>query len=1750
MIDVLQRVHRLTESQRRLLRFRLGGTACEGGGEPRLVGYIASRSDEPATAQDLRGFLAGRVPDYMVPSAWVFLSSFPLTSRGKVDRKALSGLARTVPALEPTQVFPQNGIERAIATIWEDLLGVRTVGLYDNFFDLGGHSLLLPNLLGKVQSLSQREVSMIDLFRYPTVHALAAYVRANGDSMHEQVDEHPAGEGSESSVHRARQLRQTGSSGEVQGSGDAQQRLGKRDGGDIAIVGIAGRFPGANNIDAFWNNLCEGIESVSTLSPIELLESGVTPELFGRANYVPARAVLEGIDLFDAEFFNVTPKEAELMDPQQRLFLECAWEALEHAGYNPELYRGSIGVYGGSSTSGYLFNLFSDRVLLQSAADMMAMLGVEKDSLSTRVSYKLNLEGPSLAVQTACSTSLVAVHLACQGLLNGECNMALAGGVSINVPQKVGYLYHEGGIASPDGHCRTFDADAKGTIGGSGVGIVLLKRLAEALNDGDHIWAVIKGSAVNNDGASKVGYTAPRIEGQAKVIRAAQLAAHVAADSITCVEAHGTGTPMGDPIEVAALTQAFRAETARNGFCAIGSVKTNIGHLDAAAGIAGLIKTVLALHHKQIPPSLHFVKPNPHVDFSKTPFYVNSKLIGWEGGGAVRRAGVSSFGLGGTNAHVILEEAPALPREPNHVIPRPQLLLISARSEAALEAATDRLVEHLRRHLTADLAQTAYTLQLGRKAFSYRRWLVADSVEEVERGLARRADCVHTRGPVTCERPVVFLFSGQGAQYPTMGRSLYDDEPVFREHVDRCAELLTTHLGLDIRTLLFAETTAEQALLSQTAMTQPALFVIEHALATLWMAWGIQPVGMMGHSIGEYVAACLAGVFSLEDALAVVAVRGRLMQSMPVGAMTAVSMSERDAQTYLRDALTLAAVNAPRQCVFSGSIQAITTLEENLAKDGLQSRRLNASHAFHSYMMEPILEPFTQCVAGVTRHAPKIPWVSNVTGQWVTPEQAVNPAYWASHLRRTVRFSEGVHTLWQQPERILLEVGPGRTLSTLAQSHAEGRDILTLASLGEAKSGKSETTSMLKTMGHLWGAGVQVDWVRVRAREHRRRIPLPTYPFERRRHWVEPLRPVPAVSLHSVVARKADISEWFYQLSWKRSFLSCGSSQPVDGRWLIFLDEDGVGPVIVENLRRWGRSVVTVTTGEQFQRLAEGVYTVRPAQAEDYDALAADLDLHDEMPSRLVHCWNACTGSDEHTMVDRFQQAQARGLYSLLFLARAFGARGQARPLRILVLSSGLHDVTGNEPLHPERATLLGACRVIPQEYAALTCRMVDLDRDGRQSSRDDRMVDRLMAEIEADDDCSVVALRGSHRWVQTFEPITFREKPEPPIVLRSRGVYLITGGLGGVGLWLAEYLVRTMQARVILTGRSSVAPEHHERLQRLEQIGGEVLTLQADAADVEQMRNVVAMAKERFGVIHGVIHAAGIAGGGLIELKTSEALQAELAPKAIGALTLDHVFQHETMDFVLLCSSLTALTGGVGQAGYCAANTFLDAFAQFQTKRGRRVLSVNFDRWRHVGMAVHLEARFKALKIDDVELDGMTPQEGQEVFHRILHHADLPQIAVSVRDWSALPTQGVDAKVMRLAGLAAQKPSKSGSSGTVSVDPTMKLSGTLEEQVATLWMQLIGIERVGPQDDFFSLGGESLLALQILNRVQEVYRVDISLRQFFNAPTVAGLAEHIRTARIDERPQAPDITPLPREARRLYGVALQAGTVSKGKGG
>lgn len=893
----------------------------------------------------------------------------------------------------------------------------------------------------------------------------------------------------------------------------------------IAIIGLAGRFPGAKDAAAFWENLRQGVESISPLTDEQLEAAGVPPAVRDLPGYVKRRPLLEGAAMFDASFFGYSPHEAARMDPQHRLFLETAWEAVEHAGYDTERHPGAVGVFAGSHQTAYLLaNLSPHREAIEEFLGcrqtnaLPTFLGNDKDFLTSRVAYKMNLRGPAVTVQTACSTALVAVVMACDSLRSGQTELALAGGVAVLLPEHKGHVFQEGGIQSPDGHCRSFDANAQGTVFGSGVGVVVLKRLSVALADGDTIHAVIRGAAVNNDGSLKASYTAPAVEGQAAVIRAAQEQGGVAPDTITYVEAHGTATALGDPVEIAALTQAFRRGTARNQFCALGSVKTNVGHLDAAAGIAGLIKTVLALREKQIPASLHFAQPNPRIDFASTPFKVVTQLTPWTTPpGTPRRAAVSAFGVGGTNAHVVLEEAPAAETAPS--TRGAQLLLLSARTPTALEAATARLGGFLRAAGAPDLADVAYTLQVGRREFGHRRMLVvrdsADAAQLLEKPDPRRVLTQLCQGRDT---PVVFMFPGQGSQYAGMGASLYEQEPVFRESVAVCAGLLREHLELDVTRLICppeAEKTWAEEKLAQTRYAQPALFTMEYALARLWLSWGIQPAAMVGHSLGEYVAATLAGVFTLGRAVEIVAERAKLIEARPPGAMLAVRLPERELQPLLGGALDLAAVNSPALCVASGPDEAIAALEQELRARSVPTIRLKAAHAFHSAAMDAVTAPLARRLRKRPLQTPTLPLISSVTGRALTDAEATDPEYWAQHARRTVRFADAIGALCDEP-RVFLEVGPGVALTTLARQHSSRTDDhAVLASLPSVR--EPEQAALLGALGRLWLAGVRPEWGKFHAREKRRRVPLPTYPFERKRHWVEPARTVVAAASPVVV---------------------------------------------------------------------------------------------------------------------------------------------------------------------------------------------------------------------------------------------------------------------------------------------------------------------------------------------------------------------------------------------------------------------------------------------------------------------------------------------------------------------------------------------------------------------------------------------------------------------------------------------------------
>jgi acyl transferase domain-containing protein len=1368
---------------------------------------------------------------------------------------------------------------------------------------------------------------------------------------------------------------------------------GGTNGLEIAVIGMSYRFPGASNSDQFWTNLCEGVESVSFFSDQELESFGaISRDLFDHPQYVKAGAVLEGVELFDAGFFGYSPRDAAILDPQQRLFLECAWEALEDAGYDSESYRGSIGVYAGASMSSYLINCVSDH--FHDALDpLQVVLGNDKDYLATRVSYKLNLEGPSVAVQSACSTALVAIHLACQALLSGECDIAMSGAASIRIPQKTGYFSSKGGILSPDGHCRVFDARAQGTVRGNGVGLVVLKRLSDALADGDTIHAVIKGSAVNNDGAKKVGFTAPRADGQAKVIRAAHFMANVEPETITFLEAHGTGTELGDPIEVEALSGVFGSRTDKKHFCAIGSVKSNIGHLDATAGLAGFIKTVLALKHRRLPPTVNFERPNPKIDFESSPFYVNTQLLEWHPDATPRRAATSSFGMGGTNAHVILEEAPeAEPESPS----RPwQLLVLSAKTSNALDQSTARLGDYLEKHELC-IADVAHTLHNGRRAFDYRRAIVCkdrqDAVEVLGSLDPLRVMDGHAEA---CERKIVFMFSGQGAQYPQMAHDLYCAEPTFRKHIDRCSELLKAQMGIDIRETLYPlEGKLDQAArsLMQTSITQPALFVTEYALAKLMIEWGLRPAAMIGHSIGEYAAACLADVFSLEEALKLVATRGSLMQQLPPGAMLSVKLSENELRTILNPQLALAAVNGPSYCVVSGTTEAIEDFERRLADRGSKYQRLHTSHAFHSPMMEPILEAFADEVAKLELKPPQTPFVSNLTGDWITDSQATDPRYWASHLRNTVRFSDGVSQLLKTPNQVLLEIGPGDTLAGLARQHlAHNEGPIVLTSMRHVRVTQPDTQYLLTTLGKLWLAGVKVDWSGFYSHERRRRVPLPTYSFERQRYWLDPKeKSSPSIVAQAAAAEKTDAGQLLYVPTWKESILAGAAESAPNleqgSRVLVFLDSARLGSGLINRLELSGVDVISVIAANRFDQINRRLYSIDPEKQADYDELVGEL-LGGKKAASIIHLWNI--GTEPTASPDEsVTRSQLLGFYSLLFLAQALGKRAGSTAVQVRVVTDSLQGIRSEPIRDPERASLLGPIRCIPQEYDKVSCQAIDIVLSAK-STLDDYLIDHLLREFSTEIVDPVVAYRRGQRWVPSFEPVAAATGNSLASRLRQKGTYLITGGLGGVGLELARYLARTVQANLVLTSRSGVPtrddwdpplenPTDHEDqseivrlLESFEELKSEVMVIAADVTDRRQMEAAIEQATARFGQIHGVIHAAGVPGGGVIQLKTAEKAGAVLAPKLTGTLVLDELFEHTNLDFLVLCSSISAIQPQLGQADYCGANAFLDAYAHHATQRGAFTVAINWDRWNEVGMAVKAEARLpKRRSGQDGEVD------------------------------------------------------------------------------------------------------------------------------------------------------------------------------------
>ena len=1643
----------------------------------------------------LRTHLSANVPSYMVPNAFVFLPVMPVTGSGKIDRKALPRVKSTVKSSDTAQV-PLADTERIIAGIWKQVLNIDEVGVEDKFFDVGGHSLLIPEVRLALQSAFGTNLQIVDLFRYPTISSLAERLQAERTTR--KVE--PAG--SDETVNTA-----------LPGSGTK----------GFAIVGMVCRFPGASSIEEFWHNLESGVESIADFSDEELRTAGVGEKLLASPNYVKRAGVMADPDLFDARFFDISAREAELIDPQQRIFLECAWEALENAGYTSKNYPGKIGLYAGSGANTYFLNLLTDENIRYSDDATSILFANGNHFLATRASYKLDLTGPSVTVQTACSTSLVAVHMACRALLNDECDMAMAGGVTIQTPQNIGDIFQEGGIASPDGHCRAFDERAQGTVRGNGGGIVVIKRLEDALRDGDHIRAVIKGSAINNDGGDKVGYTAPSISGQCKVILEALKESGVSPETITYLEAHGTATSLGDPIEVSALTQAYRsAGTEKNGFCAIGSVKSNIGHTDAAAGVAGLIKTVLALEHKAIPPSLHFERPNPRIDFNHSPFYVNAKLAEWNPEAMPRRAGVSSFGIGGTNAHVILEEAPA---DESISACRPwQLVLLSAKTATALEAAANNLEAYLKKSNSVNLADIAHTLQVGRAAFAHRCFVVAERVADTTEMLQGRHARPLAGSTVSREGcRVAFLFPGQGSQYVNMGKQLYAHEPLFRDLVDQCSDLLQPSLRLDLRSVLYPSSEQyewAEAELRETRTTQPALFVIEYALARMWMSWGILPESMLGHSVGEYVAACLAGVFSLEDALKLVAVRGRLMQSCARGGMLAVAASEEQIQPYLKTGLEVAAINGSGSCVLTGPLDCLELAERELAQQQIVHRRLQSSHAFHSEMMEPIVGKFIREVQNVRLNAPRTRYLSNLTGDWITAEQATDPEYWGRQLRGTVQFASGIRKLCDGGGPVTLEVGPGHSNSTaVRQTVGKAALPVMLNSLPDSYD-ESDVKHVLMVLGNLWLQGARVDWNVFASGEKRKRLPLPTYPFERQRYWVE----ASASRRSRSDASRKEIGDWLYLPSWKETARIHSNSEALASEnttVLVFAGASGIAAHLAERLGQKRYNVVTVVAGEEFSKIDRLTYAIHPAVRADYDALFSVLKEQAQFPEKILHLWNVGhKGSTEDDLELAF--------CSPLYLVQAATAHSGIEPIQCMVVSSGLHEITGNEDLSPAKATLLGLCKTMRWELPQFAFRSVDIEVQPEGSWTERSLLDQLVGELESEDQPQIVSYRGARRWIQTFDHVPL--EASGPELIREDGVYLITGGLNDVGFRLAEWLASEVHAAVVLVdGRPfplrehwDVWPETHagdpavkqiQRMRAWERSGAKVLVSNADVAHPGQMLDLCHQVRERWGRIDGVIHAAGFSETVPIASQTRDQIGAILRPKVSGALVLDEIFAGENLDFIVFCSSLISVVGEAEQAAYAAANAFLDSLARRNFFRNRCfMLSINWDACEDPDNTISPTATGAVA--------GITPDEAVEVLRRLLRAKPGPQAVISTRDLAWL-TRKKTGPVEE----AADAPQRT--YARPNLDRAVELpTNAIETLLVRIWTEVLGVSPIGIQDDFFELGGDSLIGLKMATRSRDL-GVAVSIDQLFRRRTIQELAAAVE--QVEPAEKYPAMARIPR---------------------
>jgi acyl transferase domain-containing protein/acyl carrier protein len=1472
---------------------------------------------------------------------------------------------------------------------------------------------------------------------------------------------------------------------------------------DIAIIGISGKFPKSDNITEFWKNLVEGNEMIHFYSDEELHELDVHPNLIQNKNYIKSSAFLNEPGSFDYSFFGYTKEEAELMDPQTRILHEQAWLALEDAGCNSFNYPGKIGCFVTASDN---LDWRAHVKLFENNTKVNPFLIEQicnQNTMSMLVSYSLNLKGPSYFVDTACSSSLVAIHIACRSLLMKECSMALAGGVSVSSSINIGYVYESGMTASKDGHCKAFDIDSSGTVGGEGVGIIVLKRLEDALNDRDHIYSIIRSSSVNNDGNRKIGYTAPSIIGQYECIRTAHQIAEVEPKSISYIETHGTGTKLGDSVEIEALNKAFNYDTTHQ--CSIGSLKTNLGHLDAAAGVAGLIKTALSLKHNVIPASLHFTAPNPEINFTSGPFIVNAKLKEWVAQKPLL-AGVSSLGIGGTNAHIILEE-PLLQQKGSTSVSH-QLIAYSAKTKSSLERYETKLKEFIQKNKNIDLPDLAYTLKTGRNNYKYRKFIVCKDVDELEQHLNE----VNLKEPsqIKEKRSVVFMFSGQGSQYYNMGKQIYFQYPYFKSLIDEGFEILKKETGTDYADIIgYNETNkADKDLINDTYFTQPLLFLLEYAFAKLLIKFGVKPAAMIGHSLGEYVAACISGVFSFEEGLRLIVKRAELMGKVERGAMLSVECSAAQIKELIPFEIDIAAINTDGSCVVSGNNDNIHNISETLLSKEISFAKLKTSHAFHSQMMDSILSEYENELNKIKFSEPSIPFISCSSGILIKKEEAVSPKYWVEHLRKTVSFSKGLNSLLAADYSTYIEIGPGKTLiNFLRQSKSYKPDSLLLTVLRHPKETTNDAGYLLNTLGSLWSKGIDINWNEYYSAELRNKISAPGYSFDKI-IFPAKINPVQKFiemnALNPAHEIKNDYREWIYEQGWKE--IKNESSDKQVYEWTVcFLDNNYFSEALKSEIRKEEENIIFVKPGSGYINQKDNTITINAGSLSDYEKLVSDISNKYTGAGRIIHAWNAF---ETVPATDHNSEVEDSGYFSLLNIARTFSKEKRFTSIKIDFLVSGLFKVNGNEFTEAAKSTVLAALKIIPKEFENFKCRCIEFLIKDFENNIEYR--NNFFKKLKNNSDAEVNAIRGNKAWKPFYEKIEVDKNVISVDKLKKHGLYIITGANGGMGKTISEYLANEYEADLILIGRSEL---NSQALSVLKKGNGKVQYIKDDLSDLDKLKTKINSAIAIFSKkVNGVFHTAGLGDySGLIADRSKKDCLEIFLPKIKGTNNLFNSLKDDLPEFFVLCSSSSSTLSPFGQVAYVAANLYQNFFAQ-QHNSKTKIISIQWDAWKEAGMA--LKASNRHGNNNEVLPFGISNQQGIELFKYALSSKS-SEFIVSIHDFNS--------QLSHINSYTLKKAMESADAVDDTIDgeverPNLEsfykepVSET-EKMLCDLWRSIFGYEKIGINDDFFELGGDSLKVMTIIKKIHKTFNIEISIGDFFKKNTIEELAKEIDLA-------------------------------------